>query len=289
MANSADARRRAFRSRWVIVGIIAVLFLLVIGIVVAGASAADHAIREADKAMTTTIGHQKTVGGTLTAQPFRNIDFKGDNPDIAAAKSALATYEPQISGAQALVKADRARLLAAKQGVAGSVFTIPERATLDQRRHRVEAALTALQNAQRALDLYKKTADFAHPFFDAFAAMEAANRSITANDLAGAASQLKAAQDGVNKALDLAKRPAIPQQFERLLTSVNFLLTDMQGLINSAQAHDIAGVHDFLNRIDGALNGASEYDPKIVDDYMNQLYSPLRDAYGTNLRVAAGG
>ncbi|OLE37959.1 MAG: hypothetical protein AUG48_03100 [Actinobacteria bacterium 13_1_20CM_3_68_9] len=272
-----------------ITGIIAVLFLVVIGMVLGGAIAADRAVHGADKALKTTIDHQKTVGGTLTAQPFKSIDFTAGNPDIAAAKSALAAYGAQISGAQALVTADRARLRAAKQAVAGSVVTVPERATLDQRRHRVEAALTALDSAQRALDLYKKTADFLHPFFDAFAAVQAANRSIKANDIVGAASQLKAAQDGVNKALDLAKRPAIPQQFERLLTSVNFLLTDMQGLINAVQAHDITGVHDFLNRVDGALNGASEYDPKIVDDYVTQLYSPLRDAYRSNLRVAAGG
>ena len=288
MADSAVVRNQRFGSRWLIIGAIAVLFVLVIAAVLAGAAAASGTVRDADNAVKATIDHQTTVGATLAGNPFKNIDFKSQNPDMAAAKSALATYEPQISRARALVKADRAHLLAADQGLSGSVLTLPERATLDQRRHRVEAALTALEKAQRALDLNQKVADFAHPFFDAMAALEAFNKSIQANDIAGMLSQLQAAQDGVNKALDLAKPPAIPPQFERLLTSFNFLLTDMQGLLNAAQAHDAAGVQRYLEAGRGAVSGLSEYDPQTVDKYYTELLGPLRDAYQTNLRVAAG-
>ena len=288
MADSAVVRNQRFGSRWLIIGAIAVLFVLVIAAVLAGAAAAGGTVRDADKAVKATIDHQKTVGATLAPNPFKNIDFKAPNPDMAAAKSALATYEPQISRARALVKADRARLLAADQGLSGSVLTLPERATLDQRRHRVEAALTALEKAQRALDLNQKVADFAHPLFDAVAALEALDKSIQANDVAGMLSHLQAAQDGVNNALDLAKPPAIPPQFERLLTSFNFLLTDMQGLLKAAQAHDAAGVQRYLEAGRGALNGLSEYDPQTVEKYYTELYGPLRDAYQTNLKVAAG-
>ena len=288
MADSAVVHKRRFGSRWLIIGAIALLFVLVIAAVLTGAAGASGAIQDADKTVKTTIDHQKTVGSTLATDPFKDIDFKSQNPDMGAAKSALAAYESQISQARTLVKADRARLLAVEQGLAGSIFTVPERATLDQRRHRVEAALTALEKAQRALDLNQKVADFAHPFFDAMAALEAFNKSIQANDIAGMLSQLQAAQDGVNKALDLAKPPAIPPQFERLLTSFNFLLTDMQGLLNAAQAHDAAGVQRYLEAGRGAVNGLSEYDPQTVDKYYTELLGPLRDAYQTNLRVAAG-
>src|SRR5947207_6470574 len=184
MADSAVVHKRRFGSRWLIIGAIALLFVLVIAAVLTGAAAASGAIQDADKTVKTTIDHQKTVGSTLATDPFKDIDFKSQNPDMAAAKSAPA-YESQISRARTLVNADRARLLAVEQGLAGSILTVPERATLDQRRHRVEAALTALEKAQRALDLNQKVADFAHPFFDAMAALEVFNKSIQANDIAG--------------------------------------------------------------------------------------------------------
>src|SRR5213080_3059992 len=107
MADSAVVHKRRFGSRWLIIGAMALLFVLVIAAVLAGASGA---IQDADKTVKTTIDHQKTVGSTLATDPFKDIDFKSQNPDMAAAKSALAAYESQISRARTLVKADRARL-----------------------------------------------------------------------------------------------------------------------------------------------------------------------------------
>src|SRR5438094_8447721 len=134
MADSAVVHKPRFGSRWLIIGAIALLVVVVIAAVLTGAAAASGALQDTDKTVKTTIDHQKTVGSTLAANPFKDIDFKSQNPDMAAAKSALAAYESQISRARALVKADRARLLAVEQGLAGSVFTSPGRAPLPQRR-----------------------------------------------------------------------------------------------------------------------------------------------------------
>jgi hypothetical protein len=271
-----------------VIGAIAAIIILLIGYVVSGAAAANRAIGDADKTLKATIDHQTAVGRTLGADPLKNIDFKSDNPDIGAAKSALAAYEVELSRARVLVNDDRARLRAAAHGLAGSVLTAPEGGTLDQRRRRVDAALTALDSAQRALDLNQKVADFAHPFFDGMAALEALNSSIKANDLAASLSQLSAAQDGINKAVDLAKPPAIPKQVVGLLASIGFLLTDMQGFLAAAQAHDSAGMQHYQEAAGGALNGLAEYDPQIVDQYYTQMLTRLSDSYKTNLKIAAG-
>src|SRR5947208_16937371 len=76
MADSAVVHKRRFGSRWLIIGAIALLFVLVIAAVLTGAAGASGAIQDADKTVKTTIDHQKTVGSTLATDPFKDIDFK---------------------------------------------------------------------------------------------------------------------------------------------------------------------------------------------------------------------
>ncbi len=270
-----------------IAGTITLFVVLLIGYLF-GAAAAGGGVRQADAALRTTLDHQTTVGATLSTDPFKNVDLRSEHPDIPAARAALAAVEPRLALARGQVRADRIRLRAAQKQLASSILTLPQEAVLQQRRHRLQAALTALDNAQRALDIDLSTAAFAHPFFDAIAEIEAANDSIKRKDFAGLATHLQAAQAGTNNAIDLAKPPAVPQQFVRLLTSINFLLTDLQGIVTAAQANDAAGIQQYTDLAIGARNGLYEYDPQVVTNYLIQLFKPLSDGYRTNLEIAAG-
>jgi hypothetical protein len=96
VATPVGDRRRAGR-RWAIIGGIAVVFLLIIGYVVAGAAVAGAPLGRADKALATALGHQDRVVATLSTDPFKNVDFSSSTPDIPKAKTALTGYEKRLA------------------------------------------------------------------------------------------------------------------------------------------------------------------------------------------------
>src|SRR2546421_2225294 len=56
-----DGRRPRSRRRWLIIAAIAVVFLIVIGYVIGGATAAAGPISRADSALGTTVSHNNTM------------------------------------------------------------------------------------------------------------------------------------------------------------------------------------------------------------------------------------
>jgi len=143
----ADGGRRRSGRRWLIIGGIALVFLLLIGYVLGGAAAASGPIARADSALHTAVSHNNVMVDSFSNDPFKGIDLTSDNPDIPAAKTAVATDKQQVAKWQAMVSSDRAALQNVRPDLTGSLFTLPERGTLDRHHQRVDAALSALNTA----------------------------------------------------------------------------------------------------------------------------------------------
>jgi len=138
------ARRRSAR-RWLIIGGIAVVFLLIIGYVIGGAAAASGPVARADTALHTAVSHNNVMVDSFNNDPFKGIDLKSDNPDIPAAKTAVATVKQGLAKWQAQVSSDRTALQNVRSDLKGSLLTLPEQGTLDRHRQRVDAALSATE------------------------------------------------------------------------------------------------------------------------------------------------
>ncbi len=109
-APAPDAGRRGSGRRWLIIGGIALVFLVIIGYVLGGAAAAGGPVARADSALHTAVSHNNDIVDSFSNDPFKGIDLTSDNPDIAAAKAAVATDKQKVVKWQAMVSSDRATL-----------------------------------------------------------------------------------------------------------------------------------------------------------------------------------
>src|SRR5438132_9996156 len=284
----ADGGRRRSGRRWLIIGGIALVFVVIIGYVLGGAAAAGGPVARADSALHTAVSHNNDMVDSFSNDPFKGIDLTSDNPDIPAAKAAMATDKQKVVKWQAMVSSDRAALKNVRPELKSSVFTLPEQGTLDRHRQRVDAALSALNTAQKGIDLYTKEFAFVDPFLDAMAGFEAIGKAGTANDLAGVKAQLPATGANMKKAVDLAQPPAVPAEFASALKSIQQVLNDLQALVAAVDANNAAAAQkaDAALQADAAV--LDKYDWKSVDAASKALFQPLIDAYNRDMKVAAG-
>jgi hypothetical protein len=276
------------RRKWRVLGAIAVVVLLVVGYLIGGAIAAGASAASADRALTTTVGHQDTVGPTLTLDAFNGLDLSSPTVDLSAVKAALTKFDTQVPPALSLVRADRAALLQARPG-SGSALTLPEQGLLNRDRQRVDAGLAALTSAETALTYDQQGSAFLHPFLDAIGGLEALTKSEQANDLPGALAQLASTDASLQKALALAKPPAVPQPLVTLVKELQTLVADLKGLLTAAQAHDLAGFQKWTAAGDADSKKVASFDQTAADNADKALYKPLGDSYNSQMKIAAGG
>jgi hypothetical protein len=283
-----EVARRGSARRWLIIGAIAVVFLLIIGYVLGGAAAASGPVARADTALHTAISHNNDTVDSFKNDPFNGIDFSSSSVDVATVKAAAATDKQKVAKWQAQVSSDRTALQQVRPDLMSSLLTLPERGTLDRHRQRVEAALSALNSAQKGIDLYAKEIAFVDPFLDAMSGFEAIGKAGTANDLAGMKAQLPATGANMQKAIDLAQPPAVPAEFGAALKAIQQVLNDLQALVAAVDGNDAAAAQKAAAALDADAAIVDKYDWKSVDAASKALFQPLIDAYNRDMKIAAG-
>jgi hypothetical protein len=265
-----------------------VVFLLIIGYVLGGAAAASGPVARADSALHTAISHNNDTVDSFKNDPFNGVDFNSSSVDVATVKAAVATDKQKVATWQAQVSSDRTALQQVRPDLKSSLLTVPEQGTLDRHRQRVEAALSALNSAQKGIDLYGKEIAFIDPFLDAMSGFEAIGKAGTANDLAGVKAQLPATGANMQKAVDLAQPPAVPAEFGAALKAIQKVLNDLQALVAAVDANDAAAAQkaDAALQADAAV--VDKYDWKSFDAATKALFQPLIDAYNRDMKIAAG-
>jgi hypothetical protein len=272
--------------RLVIVGAIALVFLLMIAYIVGGAAAAGGPVGRADAALRATFDHQNRVVASLSEDPFKNLDFKSNTPDIATAKNALAVYEQRLASATALVATDRAGLQRIRPDLDGSILTLPERVALDRDRRRVDAALAGLASAKDGLAVLGQESTFAAPFLDALAGfVELGN----ATDLAGVQAQLPSTGASLQQAVDLAKPPAVPAELGPMLTAMQQAVTDLASMVAAAKANDQAAFNAASTALDADVKAMTGFDQTALDQADQVRFQPMIDSYNSQMKIAAGG
>jgi hypothetical protein len=282
-----DGRPRS-RRRWLIIGGIALIFLVIIGYVVGGAAAAGGPIGRADNALHAAVSHNNEMVDSFSNDPFKGIDLKSDNPDIPAAKTAVATAKQKVARWQALISSDRTALQHVRPDLNSSLLTLPERGTLDRQRQRVEAALSALSSAQKAIDLNSKELAFIDPFLDAVAGFVAIGKAGTAQDITGIKAQLPGTGASIQKAIDLSQPPAIPAELGPTLKAMQQVLSDIQALVTAVEANDAAAIEKYATAVEAEGSKLSTYDSTSLEAAIKALYQPLSDAYDRDMKIAAG-
>ncbi|HET9847754.1 MAG TPA: hypothetical protein VFR68_04275 [Candidatus Dormibacteraeota bacterium] len=278
-------RRGRVGRRWLIVGGIAVVFLLAIGYILGGAAAASGGISRADSALKGTVSHNNAIVDMFASDPFKKVNLNSDTPDIAGAKAAVTTYKGQLETWQADVTADRAALQKARADLQSSFLTLPEQSIIDDRRHRIDAGLSALNTAQHGIDLYNQQVAFIEPFLDAVAGFVALGN---AQDIAGVQAELPGTGANLQKAVGLAKPPAIPSQVTPMLTAMQHAVSDLQAMAVAVQANDEAAFNRANAALDADLKTVTGFDTTPLDNAEKATFQPLADAYNSNMKIASG-
>jgi hypothetical protein len=285
-ASAATAPSRG-GSRWLIIGAIAVVLLLVIGYVVGGAAVAAGPVGNADQALRNTVDHENSVVDVLNQDPLKGLDLSNTS-NIPQAKAAMTAYKQKLSRVEPTVRADRAALQQVRPHLQSSVLTLPEQGTINHDRHRVDAALAALQSAQRGIDISTKQVDFLNAVFDAAASFDELGKRMQANDISGTASQLPATSDSVRKAIALAQPPDVPTAFMPFLKAMQQAADDLQKFIAAVQAGNSASVQKYLAAVEADSNALGATDQNAIDKAENDLFQPLIDNYNAQMKIASG-
>lgn len=270
------------------IGGIAIILVLIIGYVLAGAALAGGPVSRADKALNTTLADDKTIGDLFTNDPFKNVDLNSNNPDISAAKAALATVRQDVSTWQADVTRDRAALLQARADLQSSFLTLPEQSTITSDRHRLDAALSALATAQKAIDIFSKQLAFLDPFFDVIGGFTAIGNAADKNDVNAMQSAITTTKASLQKAATLAQSASLPTGIMTVVKTMQQTVTDMQALLSAVQAGDAAGVEKYAAAVEAEGKALEATDQNAIDAAERAVFQPLSDAYNRDMKTAAG-
>jgi cytochrome c556 len=280
--------RRSSR-RWVAVGAIAVVLVLVIGYVVGGAAAASGPVSRADSALKATVNHNNDLAGMFQDDPFKNVDFASSNPDPAATKNALSIVNGFATRWQDMINGDRGALRKVQAELNWSLLTLPENSTIDSHRRRVDAGLSALATAQKALDLIRKQVAFLMPLMDAVAGFQAVGKAAEANDIGTMQSSLASTAVSMQKAITLANEASVPQPLSSALSAMQKTVTDMQALVAAVQSRNAAAINASLAAIEADGKALDAVDTTAIDKAENALIQPLSDTYNRDMKIASGG
>ena len=275
-------------TRWIIIGAIALVFVLIIGYVLAGAALASGPVSKADSALKSTLNHDQTYSQVFSQEPFKNVDFNTNTPDVAGAKSALAKVKQDIGKWQTDMAADRTALTQARADLQSSFLTLPEQSTITTHRHRVEAAISALATAQKGIDLFNKQLAFMDPFLDSAGGFIALGNAFSANDMNAIHTQLTATSASLQKAASLAPSASLPPDALKLVTLMQKIVTDMQAAVAAVEANDAAAEQRYSAAIDADGKAIDAIDTNAIDQAVQAVYKPLSDAYMRDMKTAAG-
>jgi hypothetical protein len=284
-AESAPPRRSR---RWPIIAAIAAVFLLIIIYVVAGAAISAGSVARADDALKTTVNHNNALADMFNNDPFKNVDFSSNNPDITGAKNAVATYKKQIATWQADVSADRASLQKARDNLNTSFLTLPEQSTIQSHIRRLDAGISAMKTAQQGIDILQRQSNFMDPLMDVIGGFIAVGKAGDANDLGAMQTQLSATDTAMAKTMAAAAGANLPPQLTAALNSLQKTVTDLKALVAAAQARDAAKVDHYLTLLDADGKALDAIDSNAIDNGETQLLKPLSDSYNRDMKVASG-
>lgn len=280
-------QRRSSR-RWVPVAVIAVVVLLVIGYVVGGSAAAAGPVSRADSALRATVDHNNAIANMFQDDPFKNVDFGASNPDPTAAKSALGIVNGEASRWQDMISGDRNALRKVRGDLNTSLLTLPENGTIDSHRRRVDAGLSAMATAQKALDLIRKQVAFLMPLMDVVADFQAVGKAADANDIGTMQSSLSSAAASLQKTITLAKDASVPQPLTSALATLQKTVTDMQALVTAVQSRNAAAISAGVAAVEADSKALDAVDSTAIDKAETALIQPLSDAYDRDMKIAAG-
>jgi len=265
----------------IVYGIVGVLALLIVLFGITPVLASSQ-ISSGTQALTTAASHQSRVDAVF-------VQFMGaqsNTSDPNAMKAEFDKLAPSFNNGLALVQSDEAALNSSDQRLSILQWVTPSKgAAITSERHRVEAALAGLKQADTALTAAVNEAKVIQPYIDAMLDYTKMGAALAKHDLVGAGALYPDAQAKVQTAISLAGAPGLPPQIGKQLNSFNELLNATESLIQAIQAKNSADIKKYTDAMQAALKAMSSAAETMPADYESKTFGPMQKAYDAAMKA----
>lgn len=247
---------------------------------------ASSQISAANQSLTTAGSHQPRVDAAFA----QLISSSNSSSDPAALKTQFAKLAVTFNDGLNLVQSDEAALTSADQRLSLIKWGAPSKsAQISTERQRIAAALTGLQQADKAMTAAVNEAKLIQPYLDALIDYAKMSAALAKHDLVGAGAPYPDAQQKMEEAMSLTGAPGLAPQIAKQVSSFNDVLTNTESLIQSIQAKDPAGIKKYTDATNAALKAMSSPDETLPADYETRTFGPMQKAYDAAMKAIKTG
>jgi hypothetical protein len=256
-----------------------VLLVLLFGVMPA---VATGQISSANQSLTTAASHQAKVDAVFT----QVLASSNSSSDPAALKTQYAKLATAFNEGLTLVQADEAALNGVDQRLSLIKWGAPSKsAQISSERQRLAAALTGLQQADKAMTAAVNEAKVIQPYLDALIDYTKMSAALAKHDLVAAGAPYPDAQQKIELAMSLSSAPGLAPQMAKQMSSFNDVLTNTESLIQAIQAKDPAGIKKYTDATNAALKAMSSPDATLPADYYTKTFGPMQKAYDAAMKA----
>jgi hypothetical protein len=262
-------------------GVVGVLALLIVLFGITPVLASSQ-ISAGNQALTAAASHQSRVDAVF-------VQFMGaqsNTSDPNAMKAQFDKLASSFNDGLALVQSDEAAVNSSDQRLTYLQWVTPSKAAdITMERHRLDAALAGLKQADTAMTAAVNEARVIQPYIDALIDYTKMGAALGKHDLVGAGALYPDAQAKVQTAISLAGAPGLPPQIAKQLNSFNDLLTDTESLIQAIQAKNAADIKKYTDLGSAALKAMSSAAETLPADYESKTFGPMQKAYDAAMKA----
>ena len=266
----------------VAVGLI-VLLVLFVAILPAAASIV---LSNANGALKLTASRQDKID-TVFKQAF-NVRANPSDPNVA--KGQFDRVSKSLNDGLSLVQSDEAALVSTDQRLTFLQWVVPSKgAQITAARHRLDAAMVGLKQADQALTTAVNEAKVIQPYLDALSDYTKINAALAKNDLVGAGAPYPEAQQKIELAISNSHAAGVPPQLAKQVSSFGDVLTNTESLIQAIQAKDAAGKKKYMDAMNAAFKAMSSPEETVPADYETKTFGPMQKAYDAAMKAIKSG
>ena len=260
----------------VAVVVLVVLFIGVIPAVASGqASSANQAVKSA-------ASHQDKVDAAFT----QALTLRASPADPIAAKAQFDKVAKSLNDGLTLVQSDEAALTSIDQRLAVLQWVTPsKRASIADTRHRVDAALSGLKQADLALTAAVNEIRVIQPYNEALIDYAKIGVALAKHDLVAAGAPYPDAQQKIELAISYSHAAGLPPQIAKQVNSFSEVLTNTESLVQAIQAKDAAGIKKYTDARNAALTAMASPQETVPADYESKTFGPMLKAYDAAMKA----
>ena len=271
--------------RRVVAVAVGLLVLLVLFVAILPA-AASIVLSNANGALKLTASRQDKID-TVFKQAF-NVRANPSDPNVA--KGQFDRVSKSLNDGLSLVQSDEAALVSTDQRLTFLQWVVPSKgAQITAARHRLDAAMVGLKQADQALTTAVNEAKVIQPYLDALSDYTKINAALAKNDLVGAGAPYPEAQQKIELAISNSHAAGVPPQLAKQVSSFSDVLTNTESLIQAIQAKDAAGKKKYMDAMNAAFKAMSSPEETVPADYETKTFGPMQKAYDAAMKAIKSG